>query len=158
MRIALSGATRPLRSDAIQRCAPEGRETVCEISPQAAAGSGLHAGGTDPRYLASMFTVPARNPAIVTAARKIVGAAGGARDQGPLMLAWIGANVRRSPVDVFSELDVLAKREAECQGHLYLYAAFARSLGIPTRRRRPISAGLTVCFAGRRPVGPSFLA
>jgi transglutaminase-like putative cysteine protease len=28
---------------------------------------------------------------------------------------------------------VLRTREAECQGHAYLYAALARALGIPTR-------------------------
>jgi transglutaminase-like putative cysteine protease len=30
-------------------------------------------------------------------------------------------------------LDVLQTKQAECQGHAYLYTAFARSLGIPTR-------------------------
>ena len=34
---------------------------------------------------------------------------------------------------MFSALDVLVTRKAECQGNTYLYAAFARSLGIPTR-------------------------
>ncbi len=50
-----------------------------------------------------------------------------------LLVAWIADNVRKAPVDVWSALDVLEKREAECQGHTYLYAAFARALGIPTR-------------------------
>ena len=36
-------------------------------------------------------------------------------------------------MDSFSALDVLQTRQAECQGHAYLYTAFARSLGIPTR-------------------------
>jgi transglutaminase/protease-like cytokinesis protein 3 len=43
------------------------------------------------------------------------------------------ANIRRVPVDAFSAMDVLEQREAECQGHAYLYAALTRSLGIPTR-------------------------
>ena len=37
------------------------------------------------------------------------------------------------PPDPSDEADVLEQREAECQGHAYLYAALARSLGIPTR-------------------------
>jgi transglutaminase-like putative cysteine protease len=41
--------------------------------------------------------------------------------------------VRTSPADVWTALDVLDTREAECQGHAYLYAALARSLEIPTR-------------------------
>jgi transglutaminase-like putative cysteine protease len=42
-------------------------------------------------------------------------------------------NIEQEPVDVFTALDVLSRKKAECQGHTYLYAAFARSLGIPTR-------------------------
>ena len=134
MRIALSGAARAVPSDEIQVCARENAETVCEISADVAPGSGSPAlGGADPRYLGSTFTVPARNAVIVATARRIVGGTTDAREQVRLLVAWIGENVRNSPVDVFSALDVLEKREAECQGHTYLYAAFARSLGIPTR-------------------------
>jgi transglutaminase-like putative cysteine protease len=49
------------------------------------------------------------------------------------LIRWIKDNIRREAVDVFSALDVLEHREAECQGHSYLYAAFARALKIPTR-------------------------
>jgi len=49
------------------------------------------------------------------------------------LVGWIQANIRREAVDVFSALDVLDGKKAECQGHAYLYAAFARSLNIPTR-------------------------
>jgi transglutaminase-like putative cysteine protease len=42
-------------------------------------------------------------------------------------------NVEKAPLDVFSALDVLEKRKAECQGHAYLYTALARATGIPTR-------------------------
>ena len=34
---------------------------------------------------------------------------------------------------MFTALDVLKGGRAECQGHALLYAAFARTLGIPTR-------------------------
>jgi transglutaminase-like putative cysteine protease len=36
-------------------------------------------------------------------------------------------------VDVFTALDVLDGGKAECQGHALLFAAFARTLDIPTR-------------------------
>lgn len=39
----------------------------------------------------------------------------------------------QKPVDVFSALEVLEGRKAECQGITLLYAALARSLGIPTK-------------------------
>jgi transglutaminase-like putative cysteine protease len=48
-------------------------------------------------------------------------------------LNWIHQNIERTPVDSFSALDVLQTKKAECQGHAYLYTAFARSLEIPTR-------------------------
>jgi transglutaminase-like putative cysteine protease len=49
------------------------------------------------------------------------------------LLNWIHTNIERAPVDSSSALDVLRTKQAECQGHAYLYTAFARSLGIPTR-------------------------
>jgi transglutaminase-like putative cysteine protease len=42
-------------------------------------------------------------------------------------------NIEKAPLDVFSALDVLERRKAECQGHAYLYTALARAAGIPTR-------------------------
>ena len=41
--------------------------------------------------------------------------------------------IEQEPVDVFTALDVLEKRKAECQGHALLFAALARAAGIPTR-------------------------
>jgi transglutaminase-like putative cysteine protease len=49
------------------------------------------------------------------------------------VLGWLEENIRKEPVDAFSALDVLDSRRAECQGHAYLYTAFMRSLGVPTR-------------------------
>ena len=49
------------------------------------------------------------------------------------VLDWIHENIEQAPVDVFTALDVLHGKKAECQGHTYLYTAFARSLGIPSR-------------------------
>ena len=43
------------------------------------------------------------------------------------------ANIAKEAADSFTATDVLHARRAECQGHAYLFAAFARALGIPTR-------------------------
>ena len=46
---------------------------------------------------------------------------------------WIDTHIAKKPVDVFTALDVLETRQAECQGHAYLFAAICRAVGIPTR-------------------------
>ena len=114
-----------------QRCTAHEQHWICEI----VAGGIEPASGTDARaaYLGSTVTVPADARAIGDTATEIVGAVTDPTEQVSLLLRWLQANIRRAPVDAFSALDVLAQREAECQGHAYLYAALARALGIPTR-------------------------
>jgi hypothetical protein len=133
MRIALAGATRAAPSGGSQRCESDNGETICTVRAGAMAAEGQSSATAAPRDLASTFTVPTRDPAIAATAREIVGDARDPREQVGLLVSWIGENVRVSPADVFTALDVLQKREAECQGHAYLYAALARAAGIPTR-------------------------
>lgn len=129
MRIALSGAERALPSDENQRCAREGVETLCSVG----SGDAAAPARSEPRDLASSLPVPAADPLIAATAHEIAGPATDARQKVDRIVAWIGANIRVSPADVWSALDVLRTRQAECQGHAYLYAALARALGIPTR-------------------------
>jgi len=134
LKIALAGAARLVPSDDVQQCTNEGAETICTVHPADATRAATQTPpATDPRYLASSFPVPARDPRIVATARTIADGASDAREKVQRLVAWIKQNVRTSPVDVWTGADVLDTREAECQGHTYLYAAFARSLGIPTR-------------------------
>jgi hypothetical protein len=114
-----------------QRCTARERQWICEI----VAGGIEPAFGTDPRarYLGSTVTVPADTRAIGDTANEIIGTVTDPTEQVSLLLRWLQINIRHAPVDAFSALDVLAQREAECQGHAYLYAALARALGIPTR-------------------------
>ena len=136
MQIALAGVERPVPSDDVQRCVSEPSGTICSVRSVVAAAGPARApspASTDPRYLASTFPVPTREPRITATARDIAGGADDAREKVQRLIAWIRQNVRTSPADVWTGLDVLDTREAECQGHTYLYAAFARSLGIPTR-------------------------
>ena len=123
-------------SDELQRCRQQADEARCEIR---AAGS--PAGGPEPvaesisleRYLRSTVAVPSRHVHIRDLARQIVGTERDENTQAVLIVDWIQQNVEDVAVDSFSALDVLATRKAECQGHTYLYAALARSIGIPTR-------------------------
>ncbi|MFC1524223.1 transglutaminase family protein [Thermodesulfobacteriota bacterium] len=85
------------------------------------------------RYLQSSITIPSRSLAIMETAQDITVHSGTTLESVELLLAWITENIAKKPVDVFSALDVLRERQAECQGHAYLYTAFARALGIPTR-------------------------
>jgi hypothetical protein len=84
-------------------------------------------------YLQPTHTVPSRHQLISNQAKEIAGQAKTDLERIRLLLAWIEDNIRRQPLDVFTALDVLQEQKAECQGHSYLYTAFARSLEIPTR-------------------------
>lgn len=118
-----------LPQDAAQRCAPHDGGVLCEIR-SIAFDAGPLAPGTG---LEATVQVPASDPAIGRLAARIT--AGESRDTGRVdaLVAWMRTNIAKEAADAFSALDVLRERRAECQGHAWLYAAMARSLGIPTR-------------------------
>lgn len=135
MKIALEGldgAALP-PPDAGQRCEVAGGALLCDIRTlRPPSVSAPNAPNGDAKYLRPSITVPSYDPRIRAQAREIAGT-----EAPPAAVArlvdWMQKNIERSPVDVFSALDVLDGRKAECQGHAYLYAAFARALAIPTR-------------------------
>lgn len=130
MRVRIVPGDRAVPSSAVQRCIRDRRAVTCDIRPD---GSRAEPAAVQPRDLAATTQVPATHPTIVALARGIAGDAADSRTQVRRVIAWMQENIRASPADVWSALDVLEKREAECQGHAYLYAALARALGIPTR-------------------------
>jgi transglutaminase-like putative cysteine protease len=130
LRLDVSGAPWPPPSDGRQQCDATAGGYACAIRAGVAAGP---AGVEDTKYLQPSVQAPSEAAEIKNTAARIVGDATDPAQQVDLLLKWIAANIRRVPVDAFSALDVLEHREAECQGHAYLFAAFARSLGIPTR-------------------------
>ncbi len=77
--------------------------------------------------------MPTAHPDIAHLAREIAANAPSPRARVEAIIEWVQQNIRREAVDVFTALDVLHTRKAECQGHSYLYAALARALAIPTR-------------------------
>lgn len=134
MSVALHGTDRLPPSDAWQRCAAARQEVACEMK-RAVGGTGAEP-PTDrvrARYLRPTVTVQSDDPAIRRLSGEIVAGAASDPERIARILRWLEANVEKAPLDVFSALDVLARRKAECQGHAYLYTALARAAGLPTR-------------------------
>jgi hypothetical protein len=131
MRIAISGVPAAPPTTTMQRCEPAGHEWLCNITagPGTSSPDALSAGD----YLQPSVTVPSDASNVRSLAHSIVAGAATPSEQIPRLLNWIHTNIERAPVDSFSALDVLQTKQAECQGHAYLYTAFARALGIPTR-------------------------
>jgi transglutaminase-like putative cysteine protease len=136
LRVALSGGNRLPPSDAWQRCATEQQEIHCAMGR--AIGTDTTRAEPPPealraRYLQSSPAVQSRDPSIRRLADEIVGGSASTEERITRVLRWLEHNVEKAPIDVFSALDVLQQRKAECQGHAYLYIALARAAGIPTR-------------------------
>jgi len=123
-------------SDRWQQCARDENGTRCSIRRTDSSGTGE--GTAEPSaglesYLQPTVTVDSADARARATARAIVKDALDPLARIGRLVRWIQQNVDQAPVDVFSSSDVLQGRKAECQGLTWLYAAFARSLGIPTR-------------------------
>ncbi len=134
MRVRLHGipADFPLPGDTrYQRCRRVGEALECTVRRR------LHApappASSAPGDLQPSLAAPSINPRIVALAHEITAGRTGAGERAASLVSWLDANVRKVAVDSFSALDVLDTREAECQGHSYLYTALARAQAIPTR-------------------------
>ena len=138
LQVALEGLPEKFAvpSDHLQRCARDDRRTRCHIqAPDPAALARrpeLPVAGLSP-YLQPTPAIQSQDPRITQTALKIAETAPDPLSGARSLVEWIRQNVEQKPVDVFTSLDVLDGRKAECQGLTLLYAAFARSLGIPTR-------------------------
>lgn len=122
-------------SDERQHCHCEEGKATCKI---VASGSGRGKSpviGEDIRrqYLEPSVVIPSISQPIIKTAATIVAGEPDPELQVKRLVAWIENHIEQQPVDVFTALDVLYGAKAECQGHAILYAAFARSLNIPTR-------------------------
>ena len=136
MRVALTGTNRLPPSDAWQHCATDRNEIACEMGIAAGGGVSAAAPPLDAlrtRYLQPSVAVQSNDPAIRRLADSIVGGSTSTEDRISRILRWLEHNIEKAPIDVFSALDVLQQRKAECQGHAYLYTALARAAGVPTR-------------------------
>jgi len=135
LRVALSGADRQPPSDSWQRCAAARQEISCEMGRAVPPGDS-HASSPPEelraRYLQPSITVQSHAASVRRLAEEIGGGAS-SEERIARILRWLDLNIEKAPIDVFSALDVLQQRKAECQGHAYLYTALARASDIPTR-------------------------
>jgi transglutaminase-like putative cysteine protease len=122
-------------SDMRQACERQGTGVICSVRADAGEGSGGRevSGQEAMAYLRPSYSIQSSSPEILSLARRIMGSTTGRERQIRLVMDWMGDNIAKEPVDSFSALDVLSQKKGECQGHAYLYAALARSMGIPTR-------------------------
>jgi len=134
LKVALRGIDELPPSDPTQSCARARQEIVCDIR-QSETGTAETTVTDAPhaKYLSPSITVQSQDPSIRRTAQEIVAGAASPEDRIARIVQWLDKNVEKAPFDVFSALDVLEKRKAECQGHAYLYTALARAAGIPTR-------------------------
>jgi len=136
LSLAFTGLGVDLRipSASGQACRSQGKETLCRMTTldvhQAKAVADLTSEERE-KWLKSTFRISAKN--VRWLAGKITDGAWGARAKMGMLVEWMQANIAREAIDAFTATDVLARKKGACQGRSYLYAAFARSLGIPTR-------------------------
>ena len=138
LEVMLSGLDDKLRmpDDNRQSCTPKGEALYCRITTHGEGIADKEFQDNDSqiaKYLKPSYQIPKDNEEIQTTARSITTLANTPMEQIRLLIKWLNNNIEKKPVDVFTALDVLSRKEAECQGHAYLFAAFARAVGIPTR-------------------------
>lgn len=130
MEIVLVGFPKSfeLSNEGGQICSRAGDRLECRVDRAAPLSQ------ADPkRYLAPTLAAPSTLHEISSLAHSIAGDAVNDDQRIARLLAWMDANIAKEAVDAFTAADVLRSRRAECQGHAYLFAAFARALGIPAR-------------------------
>lgn len=87
-----------------------------------------------PDSLAADTLIQSTHPRIVARAKRIVGDAPDTLSAARRLMAWLRDNIRQEGVmGVPSALETLESRVGDCNEHSTLFAALARSVGVPTR-------------------------
>ena len=137
LRVHISGIpeTFELINTAMQHCHKDNTTWRCQIQTDATpiANSLAHQASRTAQHLQPSVTVNSTAKQITTLAHEITTTSTDPDEAVQQILVWLNDNIEKDVVDSFNSLDVLAQRKAECQGHSLLFAALARSLGIPTR-------------------------
>ncbi|MFQ5431065.1 MAG: transglutaminase family protein [Nitrospinota bacterium] len=84
-------------------------------------------------YLRPSFEAQSDDPLIIKTAKEIVGNEPDVYGSAVKINRWVYKNVDKKFVDTFSAVATLKSLEGECQSHTNLFAAMAKSAGIPTR-------------------------
>jgi hypothetical protein len=85
------------------------------------------------RYLQPSFQIESRNREIIQRAGEILEGEGNGFLAVEKVTHWVSSYLEDELLESFSALDALRRKKGECQAHAYLYTAFCRAAGIPTR-------------------------
>jgi hypothetical protein len=123
-----------LPTDDTQVALPSGAIAITAPEPAGLPASGGPAGGDLAPFLAADPLVQSDHERVRAVAAEVTG---GERDPWRRALAihrWVEASIVKRPVlGLPSALDVLARREGDCNEHTVLFAALARAAAVPTR-------------------------
>jgi hypothetical protein len=125
-----------LPNDRRQHCRRRDAKYICRIdstSEPAGKKSFIEDPDVLQQNLQPTFAITTGHPEIVKVAQEARVFSENKMEQTRALVDWIAANIEQKPVDVFTALDVLASGRSECQGHALLFAAMARTIGLPTR-------------------------
>ena len=84
-------------------------------------------------FLKPTIDAQSDDPSIIATARKIIGDEKNGYKAGQLINDWVFKNIRKSFIDTFSAVETLSSMEGECQSHTILFAALAKSVGLPVK-------------------------
>ncbi len=85
-------------------------------------------------YLSDTLLIQSRHPKVIAQARDTLGAEEDALQAVQRIGAWMEDNIEKKPtMSLPSALEVLETKVGDCNEHATLFAALARSVGIPTR-------------------------
>jgi transglutaminase-like putative cysteine protease len=85
------------------------------------------------KHLEESTEVQSHHPMIESLASELAGETENDWEVAQDINRWVYLNLGKELVDTLTALDALHERRGECQSHTYLFAALARSVGIPTR-------------------------
>lgn len=121
--------------DSLQGCERRTDEVLCGVIVTDSSATLAEEDATEDvsAYLTPTFAVPSDEPRILELAADIAGDSGNTIEQIASLVEWIQKRVTLKASEVSTAIDVLDRRRARAQGRAFLYAAFARALGIATR-------------------------
>jgi hypothetical protein len=137
LKVAMTGipAEFKLPAGTLQKCKKQDNLYLCEIESASYGHARLNHEDSDnfKEYLQGTIHAPTFHPNIKRLSQEIVKDEQDPRIKIDKILTWIGKNIETTAVDVFSSIDVLDQKKAECQGHSYLFASLSKSVNIPTK-------------------------
>jgi hypothetical protein len=96
------------------------------------ASAGLPVEGME-KFLEPTIEAQSDDQAIASRAEIIIGDEKNIYKAAQLINGWVYKNIRKSFIDTFSAVETLRSMEGECQSHTNLFAALAKSVGIPVK-------------------------